>query len=75
VATCADAATMLAADLLAGNEDPRRDAPELLRRTLGGLGVERGRAVRRTVDRGRGWPRWQQPARCWIGSKGPTWVG
>jgi hypothetical protein len=35
VATWADTATVLAADLLAGNEDPRRDAPELLRRAGG----------------------------------------
>ena len=28
---------MLVADLLAGNEDPRRDAPELLRRSLAAL--------------------------------------
>jgi hypothetical protein len=37
VATWADTATVLAADLLAGNEDPRRDAPELLRRALAAL--------------------------------------
>src|SRR6185503_3008541 len=37
VATWADTATMLAADLLAGNEDPRRDAPALLRRALAAL--------------------------------------
>jgi hypothetical protein len=37
VATWADTATVLAADLLAGNEDPRRDAAELLRRALAGL--------------------------------------
>jgi hypothetical protein len=36
-ATWADTATVLAADLLAGNEDPRRDAPELLRRALAAL--------------------------------------
>ena len=33
----ADTATVLAADLLAGNEDPRRDAAELLRRALAAL--------------------------------------
>jgi Transposase DDE domain group 1 len=37
VATWADTATVLAADLLAGNEDPRRDAAELLRRGLAAL--------------------------------------
>jgi Transposase DDE domain group 1 len=37
VATWADTATALAADLLAGNEDPRRDAPALLRRALAAL--------------------------------------
>src|ERR687898_188497 len=37
VATWADTATVLAADLLAGNEDPRGDAPELLRRALAAL--------------------------------------
>src|SRR6185503_6038941 len=37
VATWADTATVLAADLLAGNEDPRRDAPALLRRSLAAL--------------------------------------
>ena len=37
VACWADTATVLAADLLAGNEDPRRDAAELLRRALAAL--------------------------------------
>jgi len=37
VASWADTATVLAADLLAGNEDPRRDAPTLLRRALAAL--------------------------------------
>src|SRR4051812_33473816 len=37
VAAWADTATVLAADLLAGNEDPRRDAPALLRRALAAL--------------------------------------
>jgi Transposase DDE domain group 1 len=37
VATWADTATVLAADLLAGNEDPRRGAPALLRRALAAL--------------------------------------
>src|SRR4029078_9177558 len=32
VATWADTATVLAADLLAGNQDPRRAAPAVLRR-------------------------------------------
>ena len=37
VATWADTATVLAAELLVGNEDPRRDAPALLRRALAAL--------------------------------------
>jgi DDE family transposase len=37
VATWAEAATMLVADLLAGNEDPRPRAAELLGRALAGL--------------------------------------
>jgi len=37
VACWADTATVLAADLLAGNEDPRRDAAELLGRALAAL--------------------------------------
>ena len=37
VASWAETATVLAADLLAGNEDPRRDAPALLRRALAAL--------------------------------------
>jgi hypothetical protein len=37
VATWADTATVLAADLFAGNEDPRRDAPQLLGRALAAL--------------------------------------
>ena len=59
VATWADTATVLAADLLAGNEDPRRDAPALLRRALAALpargagradpAARRRRLLRRTV--------------------------
>jgi hypothetical protein len=37
VATWADTATVLAADLLTGNQDPRRDAAELLNRALAAL--------------------------------------
>ena len=37
VACWVDTATVLAADLLAGNEDPRRDAPALLNRALAAL--------------------------------------
>jgi hypothetical protein len=37
VATWADTATVLAADLMAGNEDPRPHAPELLNRALAAL--------------------------------------
>ena len=45
VASWADTATVLAADLLAGNEDPRRDAPALLHRALAALpGPGAGRA-------------------------------
>jgi hypothetical protein len=39
-----DTATVLAADLLAGTEDPRRDAPTLLRRALA---AQPGRAAAR----------------------------
>jgi hypothetical protein len=53
VATWADTATVLAADLLAGNEDPRRDAPELLRRALAALPAPaRGGRVRLRADAG-----------------------
>jgi hypothetical protein len=37
VATWAETATVLAADLMAGNDDPRPHAPELLRRARAGL--------------------------------------
>jgi Transposase DDE domain group 1 len=53
VATWADTATVLAADLLAGNEDPRRDAPELLRRALAALpAVARVGRIRLRADAG-----------------------
>ena len=53
VATWADTATVLAADLLAGNEDPRRDAPELLRRALAALPAPaRGGRIRMRADAG-----------------------
>jgi hypothetical protein len=42
VATWADTATVLAADLLAGNEDRRRDAPALFRRALAALPAAAG---------------------------------
>src|SRR5919107_1411580 len=53
VATWADTATVLAADLLAGNEDPRGDAAELLRRALAALptAVRAGR-IRMRADAG-----------------------
>jgi hypothetical protein len=53
VACWADTATVLAADLLAGNEDPRRDAAELLRRALAALptAVRAGR-IRLRADAG-----------------------
>ncbi len=44
---------MLAADLLAGNEDPRRDAPELLRRALAALlAAARAGRIRLRADAG-----------------------
>jgi DDE family transposase len=53
VATWAETATVLAADLLAGNEDPRRDAPELLRRALAALpAAARGGRIRLRADAG-----------------------
>src|SRR4051794_39465577 len=51
VATWADTATVLAADLLAGNEDPRRDAPELLRPALAALpAAARAARIRMRAD-------------------------
>jgi hypothetical protein len=53
VAIWADTATVLAADLLAGNEDPRRDAPALLRRALAALpAAARGGRIRMRADAG-----------------------
>jgi hypothetical protein len=53
VATWADTATVLAADLLAGNEDPRRDAAALLRRALAALpAVARAGRIRVRADAG-----------------------
>ncbi|HEX3309882.1 MAG TPA: transposase, partial [Streptosporangiaceae bacterium] len=53
VATWADTATVLAADLLAGNEDPRRDAPALLRRALAALPARaRAGRIRLRADAG-----------------------
>ena len=53
VACWADTATVLAADLLAGNEDPRRDAAELLRRALAGLpAAARAGRIRLRADAG-----------------------
>jgi len=53
VACWADTATVLAADLLAGNEDPRRDAAELLRRALAALpAAARAGKVRLRADAG-----------------------
>jgi hypothetical protein len=53
VATWAETATVLAADLLAGNEDPRRDAGALLRRALAALPTPaRGGKVRMRADAG-----------------------
>ena len=54
VATWAETATTLAADLMAGDEDPRRHAAELLRRALGALPSTLGSAggVRLRADAG-----------------------
>jgi hypothetical protein len=53
VASWADTATVLAADLLAGNEDPRRDAPGLLRRALAALpSAARAGRIRLRADAG-----------------------
>jgi hypothetical protein len=53
VACWADTATVLAADLLAGNEDPRRDAPALLRRALVALPARaRAGRIRLRADAG-----------------------
>jgi Transposase DDE domain group 1 len=53
VACWADTATVLAADLLAGNEDPRRDAAALLRRALAALpSAARAGKVRLRADAG-----------------------
>ena len=53
VACWADTATVLAADLLAGNEDPRRDAPALLRRALAALpSAARAGRIRLRADAG-----------------------
>jgi hypothetical protein len=53
VATWAETSTALAADLLAGNEDPRAGAPELLYRALAALPAQaRGGRVRLRADGG-----------------------
>ncbi len=53
VATWADTATVLAADLMSGNEDPRPRAPELLRRALAALPAPaRAGRVRLRADAG-----------------------
>jgi hypothetical protein len=53
VATWAQTGTVLAADLLAGDVDPRRHAPELLRRALVGLpAAARAGRVRLRADAG-----------------------
>ncbi len=53
VATWAEMATVLAADLMAGNEDPRGHAPELLNRALAGLPARaRAGRVRLRADAG-----------------------
>ena len=53
MATWAEMATVLAADLMAGNEDPRGHAPELLNRALAGLPARaRAGQVRLRADAG-----------------------
>jgi len=53
VATWAETATVLAADLMAGDVDPRSHAPELLRRALAGLpAAARAGRVRMRADAG-----------------------
>ncbi|MGH3807515.1 MAG: transposase, partial [Pseudonocardiaceae bacterium] len=53
VATWAQTATVLAADLLAGDEDPRAHAPELLRRALAALpAAARSGRIRLRADAG-----------------------
>ena len=53
VAAWADTSTVLAADLLAGNEDPRRDARGLLRRALAALpSAARAGRIRLRADAG-----------------------
>jgi hypothetical protein len=53
VATWAETTTVLAADLLAGDEDPRSGAPELLRRALAALPTRvRAGKVRMRADAG-----------------------
>ena len=53
VATWADTATVLAADLRPGNEDPRPDAPALLRRSLAALPAPaRAGRIRMRADAG-----------------------
>ena len=53
LATWAVTATVLAADLLAGNEDPRPDAPALLRRSLAALPAPaRAGRIRMRADAG-----------------------
>jgi hypothetical protein len=53
VGTWAETSTVLAADLMAGNEDPRPHAPELLRRALAALPApSRGGRIRMRADAG-----------------------
>ncbi|MCA1696187.1 MAG: IS1380 family transposase [Actinobacteria bacterium] len=53
VATWAQTATVLAAELMAGNEDPRPHAPELLNRALGALpAAARSGRIRLRADAG-----------------------
>jgi hypothetical protein len=66
VATWAETATVLAADLLAGNEDPRRDAAQLLHRALAVLPAAAHRRRLRPV----GHVRAPNPPRRRSGSRG-----
>ena len=75
VATWADTATVLAADLLAGNEDPRRDAPALLRRALAALPTAaRAGRIRLRADAGYFAGSWPAPP-CSPRSSSPSGRG
>jgi hypothetical protein len=72
VATWAETQTVLAADLMAGNEDPRRHAPELLRRALAALPEparpDGSRCAPTPATSPATWP----APRCWPTSSSPS---